>query len=72
MIIIIMTMPCYKSGKSIMTAACYKGGKSMMTSLIIIKIRFVYFLKDEVDILDYMLDHMLDYMIIDLMITALY
>ena len=41
--IIIMTMPYYKSGKLIMSAACYKGGKSMMTSLIIIKIKFVSF-----------------------------
>ena len=40
-IIIIMIMPCYKSGKSIMTVACYKGGKSIMTNLIIIKIKFV-------------------------------
>ena len=43
MIIIIMTMPCYKSDKSIMTAAYYKGGKLIMTSLIIIKIKFISF-----------------------------
>ena len=42
-----MTVSCYKNGKSILIAACYKGGKSMITSLIIIKIRFVYFSKDE-------------------------
>ena len=24
--IIIMTMPCYKNGKSMITAACYKSG----------------------------------------------
>ena len=49
-IIIIMTMPCYESGKTIMTAACYKGGKLMITSLIIImKIRFVYFQENEAD-----------------------
>ena len=35
-----MTMPCYKSSKSMITAACYKDGESMMTSLIIMKIKF--------------------------------
>ena len=32
-----------------MTAACYKGSKLIMTSLIIIKISFIYFSKDEVN-----------------------
>ena len=40
-IIIIMIISFYESGKSMMIAAYYKGGKSMMISLIIIKIRFV-------------------------------
>ena len=40
--IMIVTILCYKGGKLIMRMFCYKGKKSM-TSLIIIKIRFVYF-----------------------------
>ena len=39
-----MTMPCYKSGKSIMMGVCYKNGDIIIISLIIImKIRFVCF-----------------------------
>ena len=44
-----MTMPCYKSGKLMITAACYKSSKSMMTSLIIRKIRFVYFQENDIN-----------------------
>ena len=43
-------MPRYKSGKLIMTAAHYESGKLMMTSLIIIKIRFICFSKDEIGV----------------------
>ena len=43
-----MTVLYYKSSKTIMTTACYKSGKSIMTNLIIIKIKFIYFPKDEV------------------------
>ena len=38
-----MTMLCYKDSKLIITVALYEGGKLIMTSLIIIKIRFIYF-----------------------------
>ena len=38
----------YKDGKWMMMVAYYKDGKSMMTSLIIIKIRFISFKKDEI------------------------
>ena len=48
MIIIIMTIPCYKSGKSMIIAACYKGGKLMMTNLIIIKIKIICYEEDKV------------------------
>ena len=43
MIIIIMTRPHYKNGKSMIIIAWYKNVKSKMTSLIIMKIKFVYF-----------------------------
>ena len=29
-----MTIPCYKSGKSMMTVACYKDGKLIMTTVL--------------------------------------
>ena len=38
-----ITISCYKSGKSIITAAFYKGGRLMMTSLIIMRIKFIRF-----------------------------
>ena len=41
----------------------------MMTSLIMIKIRFVYFLK--IMLIDHMLDYVLNDMILDLVTTAL-
>ena len=41
----------------------------MMTSLIIRKIRFVYFLK--IMLVGYVLNHVLDHMILDLVIIAL-
>ena len=50
-----MMVFCYISSKSIMTVFYYKDRKSMMTSwiiiisLIIMKIKFVYFEVDEVD-----------------------
>ena len=44
-----MTISCYKSGNSIMIAAHYKGSELIIMSLIIIKIRFVCFQKDEVN-----------------------
>ena len=48
--IIIMRIFQYKSVKSIMIAACHKSGKSIITSLIIIiKIKFICFSKNEVD-----------------------
>ena len=37
------------SGKSMMTTAWYKSGELMITSLIIIKMSFIGFLKDEFD-----------------------
>ena len=46
--IIIMIMPCYKNDILMMKVACDKRGKLMMTNLIIIKVKFVYFKKDEV------------------------
>ena len=56
-----------------MTAACYTEGESMMTSLIIIKLKFVCFLKMMlvVRMLDQMLDHILDLMIIGFVTMAL-
>ena len=45
-----MIMFCYKSGNSMMPAACYKSSNLIMINLIIIiKIRFIYFKKDEID-----------------------
>ena len=41
-------MAYYTNGKLMITAVWYKDGKSIITSLIIIKIRFVYFKKDNV------------------------
>ena len=41
-------MFCYKDGKSIIRAFYYKSSKSIMINLIIIKIKFIYFQKDEV------------------------
>ena len=46
--ITIITIPRYEIGKSMITTACYKDGNLMITSLIIIKISFVCFQKDEV------------------------
>ena len=41
LMMIIITMFCNKTGKSIMTMSYYKDGMSMMTSLIKIKMTFV-------------------------------
>ena len=43
MIIRIITMPCYESGKLMITTAYYKCETSMMTSLIIITTSFICF-----------------------------
>ena len=83
--IIIMTMPCYKNGKSLITATCYKNGDNDNKSdnnedkicLLLRRWDLVGHMLDHIldhvldQIIDHMLDHMLDYIIISLVTMTL-